>query len=102
MLFRTLKEDKIYLRNPLEFNDPYDCAFRIKNFFMTDEMMKRFLKNNPDGFREAHNITKKQLTKLQKSDKIIRDVSRYAAKNDNLKYKDEPKKLREIINKMSE
>ncbi len=93
----TLKEDKLYLRNPFDFNDPYDCAFMIKkDSFMNEELMKKFLEDDPVGFRKSHQITKRQLLKLQKSDNIIRDVSRFVAKNGNLKFTKEPKKLREI------
>ena len=38
----ALKEDKIYLSNPIKYNDPYDCAFMIKkNFYITEDFMKK-------------------------------------------------------------
>lgn len=94
---KALNEDRLYLRNPDEFNDPYDCAFMTKKkFSMTDDILKKMFKNDPIGFKKTHKITTKQFTRLKKSDKFIRDLSRYMANNENLKYKNKPKKLIEI------
>lgn len=95
----SLKEDKIYLSNPLEFNDPYDCALLCKDiYYVKDDFLKKIALDDPTGFRKNYDLTKKQLSKLQKSNNIIRDLSRHMAKNrpEYKEYKNSPGKLREI------
>ncbi|ADZ10369.1 hypothetical protein Metbo_2154 [Methanobacterium lacus] len=93
---KALEEDKIFLSNPLEFNDPYDCALLCKDAnYVKEDFLKNLLAKDPKGFRKAHNLTKKQISKLQKSDKIIKDLSIFIAKN-SPEYKNNPKRLNEL------
>lgn len=97
---KLLKTDKIYLSDPNDFNDPYDCAIQLRNgYHISDEGMKIVLESDPKGFKEEFKLTRRQMDKLKKSDKIIRDLSRFMAKNGNYEHenhKDSPKEVRDL------
>lgn len=94
----SLKDDKIFLSDPRKFNDPYDCAFMLTNFHVDNKFINQILSDDPNGFKKAYNLTKKQLTKLKKSQDVIKDLIRIIAKKNNLEHKNDPKTLREISN----
>lgn len=94
---KSLKDDKIFLSSPLQFNDPYDCAVMIKEaYYVNNDIVRKSAEDNPKKFRKAHNITDKQLSKIKKSPDFIKELSTYIARNGYPQFKNNPKKLIEI------
>lgn len=92
----SLKDDKIFLSDPRKFNDPYDCAFMLTNFNVDNKFINQILLDDPNGFRKAYDLNKKQLVKLKKSPDVIKDLTRIIAKKNHPEHKNDPKKLRDI------
>lgn len=94
---KSLKENKILLSNPFKFNDPYDSAFMLKEpLYMQDHHVKKSIEDDPVGFKEAYDVTRKQIAKIKRSNNPITVLSRCIAKNRFPEYKNNKKKLREI------
>lgn len=92
----SLKENKIFLSDPTKFNDPYDSAFMMTNFRVDDKFIKQILSDDPTGFRKNYKLTKRELSKLIKSNNVITDFTRFMAKKDYPEYRNDLQKIRKI------
>lgn len=79
----ALETDKIFLSNPHQFNDPYDCSFNlISEYRITNEDVLNVINNDPTGFKKEFKLSNKQLSKLKRSKDTIRDLAKFMAKNE--------------------
>lgn len=92
----SLKDNKIFLLDPNNFNDPYDSVFSLKEpLYIDDRSIKEMAKRDPVGFKKANNITNKQFSKVIKSkNNHIKVLSRFIAENKFPELKKAPTQIR--------
>ncbi len=89
-----LKTDKMYLSNPYQFNDPYDCGVNlISKYQVTNKDLERCLKDDPKRFKKAFNLSNKELSKLERSKNIGNKLAKFIAKKRCSDQKDPKKRI---------
>lgn len=83
-----LKENRIWVSDPTNFNDPYDCALQLFMKDIDDDYLKKSILTLDDKeLKKAFQITQKELNRLKKSENFAHDIFLYEIKRKFPKYK---------------